>query len=82
MCSGNMSLLFYALVMNGKCVQKIIFTFWFIIGTPCASDPCFNRGSCSNNGSSFFCSCPVGFTGVRCEEEGMFFLVELPQLVC
>ncbi|CAB4006000.1 c-binding -like [Paramuricea clavata] len=42
--------------------------FWFNKGIPCASAPCFNNGTCSNNGSSSFsCSCPGGFRGVRCE---------------
>ncbi|XP_028410566.1 IgGFc-binding protein-like [Dendronephthya gigantea] len=35
--------------------------------TPCASDPCFNGGTCTNIHSNFSCSCPVGFTGHRCE---------------
>ncbi|XP_028410565.1 uncharacterized protein LOC114533262 [Dendronephthya gigantea] len=37
--------------------------------TPCASDPCFNGGTCTNIHSNFSCSCPVGFTGHRCEME-------------
>ncbi|CAB4014837.1 fibrillin-2-like isoform X48 [Paramuricea clavata] len=35
--------------------------------SPCASAPCFNGGTCSNSGTSFSCSCPVGYSGDRCE---------------
>ena len=41
------------------------------LGSPCASDPCLNGGTCSNNGQSFSCSCPVGYNGDRCEIEGI-----------
>ncbi|XP_039962558.1 basement membrane-specific heparan sulfate proteoglycan core protein isoform X4 [Bactrocera tryoni] len=34
----------------------------------CASDPCENGGSCSVHDSEAVCSCPVGFTGMHCEE--------------
>ncbi|XP_028406465.1 uncharacterized protein LOC114528955 [Dendronephthya gigantea] len=40
-----------------------------ICGTPCASTPCYNGGSCTNVGNSFECRCPAGFLGVRCEME-------------
>ena len=39
-------------------------------GTPCASAPCYNGGSCINVGASFECRCPAGFLGDRCEIQG------------
>lgn len=36
---------------------------------PCASSPCENGGSCSTRYSTFYCSCPEGFSGLRCELE-------------
>ena len=45
-------------------------------GIPCASAPCFNGGTCSNNGSSSFsCACPDGFKGVRCGIKGNYFII-------
>ena len=40
---------------------------------PCQSSPCLNGGSCQVNGNNFFCQCPVGFSGTRCET-GMLWL--------
>jgi hypothetical protein len=31
-----------------------------------------NGGNCSDNGTSFSCSCPVGYTGQRCEGKYCF----------
>ena len=33
----------------------------------CASDPCYNGGTCSDLVNKFVCSCPLGYGGVRCE---------------
>ena len=50
----------------------IISEYFISIGTPCASAPCYNGGSCTNVGlDSFECRCPAGFLGDRCEIEGM-----------
>ncbi|CAB4023329.1 fibropellin-1-like isoform X6, partial [Paramuricea clavata] len=34
---------------------------------PCANNPCMNGGKCSENGTSFSCLCPDGYTGRLCE---------------
>ena len=33
----------------------------------CASQPCFNGGTCQDQLNSFTCDCPVGFIGNQCE---------------
>ena len=33
----------------------------------CASDPCFNGGTCSDLVNSFVCNCPPGYGGVLCD---------------
>ena len=36
--------------------------------SPCASDPCYNGGTCHDNGDgSYWCECPPGYYGQRCE---------------
>ena len=38
----------------------------------CDSGPCENGGECSNVGdSSFECRCPSGYSGKRCQNQGM-----------
>jgi len=34
---------------------------------PCASDPCENGGSCSEQENLAICSCPFGFSGKHCQ---------------
>ncbi|CAB4039500.1 adhesive plaque matrix 2-like isoform X7, partial [Paramuricea clavata] len=34
---------------------------------PCASYPCLNGGNCSDNATSFSCSCPYRYSGYRCQ---------------
>lgn len=36
-------------------------------GNPCSSNPCFNNGLCTNVGTTFQCSCPVGTGGPTCQ---------------
>ena len=33
----------------------------------CASNPCLNRGTCTDLVNGFTCSCVPGFTGTQCE---------------
>ena len=67
--------------------ENIAFTFLLFspIGTACSSAPCYNGGTCSNNGSMFICECPVGFTGFRCEIAGnvllIFTLIEISEFL-
>lgn len=51
----------------------VIFLLFFITGRrceridSCLSNPCGNGGTCSApSGGSFLCSCPPGYTGLRC----------------
>ncbi len=37
---------------------------------PCLPNPCHNDGQCTVSGSSFDCSCTIGWKGERCE--GMY----------
>lgn len=37
---------------------------------PCLGNPCQNAGQCAIQGTSYLCTCPAGFTGVRCELAG------------
>lgn len=34
---------------------------------PCLPNPCHNDGQCTVSGSSFDCSCTIGWKGERCE---------------
>ena len=34
---------------------------------PCSSSPCINEGKCVENGTSYECKCPWGWTGLTCE---------------
>ena len=34
---------------------------------PCLPNPCQNEGQCAVSGSSFDCSCSIGWKGERCE---------------
>ena len=36
---------------------------------PCASKPCKNGGSCSEQGKGYKCQCTDKFTGDKCETE-------------
>lgn len=38
-------------------------------GDHCSPNPCSNGGTCANAGSSFACTCPVGFGGATCETD-------------
>src|SRR5437868_2314190 len=33
----------------------------------CASTPCQHGGTCLDQSNSFFCSCPGGWSGVKCQ---------------
>ena len=34
----------------------------------CASEPCKNRGTCIQEGSSYYCNCTSGHHGQHCED--------------
>ena len=33
----------------------------------CATNPCWNGGTCQSFGTSYMCSCAIGFVGASCE---------------
>ena len=33
----------------------------------CASDPCQNDGTCTDQVNAYICTCDLGYTGVHCE---------------
>jgi len=35
----------------------------------CASNPCFNGGTCEDDINQYICHCPKGYSGQRCEKE-------------
>ncbi|KAJ8253250.1 hypothetical protein GJAV_G00210730 [Gymnothorax javanicus] len=45
--------------------------FWklYSVKDNCQCNPCQNNGTCSNQGSSYACLCPLGFSGRNCELE-------------
>lgn len=48
------------------------------VNDPCSSNPCWNAGLCSTNGSVFTCSCQQGFSGQKCE----FHITDCPVNKC
>jgi hypothetical protein len=44
-----------------------VIIYYLLPETPCSDSPCFNDGSCFISGSSYSCSCFLGFTGSRCQ---------------
>ena len=48
------------------CLSTLLFVI-LEIADPCLSNPCFNSGTCQNLGNNYQCTCPIGFTGPRCE---------------
>lgn len=48
----------------------------------CPKDACFNGGTCVSDGSlnNYLCICPIGFTGIRCEDVISICEVENPCL--
>lgn len=47
-------------------VYNLITSFRFLEQQDlCTPNPCVNGGQCSNQGSSFVCRCPQGYSGIR-----------------
>ena len=44
----------------------MLFSFIPFTAVPCASDPCMNGGTCSEDGSQYVCECRPGWTGLNC----------------
>ena len=44
-----------------------VIIYYLFPETPCSDAPCFNGGSCVISGSSYSCSCLLGFRGSRCQ---------------
>ena len=51
-------------------MTKLFFSVANNLGSPCASAPCFNGGTCKNEGEAFVCTCPPGYRGAQCQVEG------------
>jgi hypothetical protein len=47
----------------------------------CASNPCENGGSCTDNVNGYSCTCIGGYTGINCET-GTFFNITYLTLLC
>lgn len=50
-----------SLILNAACD-------FFVDEFECASNPCLNGATCMETFGSFYCSCPPGWTGPRCNE--------------
>ncbi|XP_073068416.1 vitamin K-dependent protein Z isoform X2 [Manis javanica] len=48
--------------------NEVLDGFWerYMGGSPCASRPCLNNGSCQDSVRSYTCSCPSGYEGRDC----------------
>lgn len=42
-----------------------------IIIDDCYPDPCLNGGTCRDQTDAFECICKTGFSGLRCDHEGI-----------
>ena len=57
-------------MVNKNAIALCIFFcvgMYLIFSGPCDINPCQNGGTCSLNGETIECTCPVRFTGMRCE---------------
>lgn len=34
---------------------------------PCSNNPCLNNAACVVTGTTYFCSCSAGYSGVNCQ---------------
>ncbi len=69
-CSGG-----YRLVGNGGADRRVCQSdgMWTgsdptcdVIVSPCEPNPCYNGGTCTDDGTSFTCACAAGFGGATC----------------
>ena len=50
--------------------DQAIFPVGNNLGSACASAPCFNGGTCKNEGEAFVCTCLPGYPGSQCQAQG------------
>jgi hypothetical protein len=48
----------------------------------CASAPCRNGGSCSNNVNAYNCTCQKGYTGINCETGNNYNWLKIVFVLC
>ena len=41
----------------------------------CVSNPCSNGATCQNYVNGYTCLCPIGYTGVHCEQGNYYYVI-------
>ena len=52
-----------------KCNNEFTGRFCEVNIDDCASQPCYNGGTCHDQEKDYTCSCPPGYFGLQCQEE-------------